>query len=321
MELDKALSTDLNKIITPNEAAIQFLQGNIKSKINFECPDENCHAQVTCANIDKPIKQRLIDPYYKTYGEHSDQCLIAKEQIKKSLGIPEKNNTNSTEHRPVTGTYKLSFREPSIQKEEHSSTKIGKQSRTPSRKKVNPQSGSSPSENLQSKTITTLVDCFLNNESINIVVPTLENIHIQDLFIEIKGQEFHTLQDKCCIYYGEAWINPVKGGYSVNFKNRLTYKGKPRGTSFFISDYLLEKSGSRKLNKKIMSEISDEDLKLVFIFSNKKPYVHFFRDSTASSETSDSISSFIKKTRNIFINIRCHSANYFDYRLIENSTE
>jgi len=65
LKLEKAYSKDIKLCITAYKADMLYRKGKIKSKYNFKCPDENCNAPVTCANLDRPKEKRKRDPYYK----------------------------------------------------------------------------------------------------------------------------------------------------------------------------------------------------------------------------------------------------------------
>ncbi len=60
MKLDKAFAEDIELSITAQEADNQFAEGKIKSKFSFQCPDENCDAPVTCANLDRRVAKILM---------------------------------------------------------------------------------------------------------------------------------------------------------------------------------------------------------------------------------------------------------------------
>lgn len=74
MKLEQASSLDLQREVTAEQADALFSQGIMVSKHRFECPELGCHAQVTCANLDKPRAFRQRDPYFKFVSEHSPGC-------------------------------------------------------------------------------------------------------------------------------------------------------------------------------------------------------------------------------------------------------
>ena len=77
-----AKSLEIERIITTAEADRERELGNIKSKYAFECIDDDCDAQITCANLLKEISKRKKEPYYIYVGDHSAACK-EKDKIEK----------------------------------------------------------------------------------------------------------------------------------------------------------------------------------------------------------------------------------------------
>ncbi|WP_372811322.1 hypothetical protein [Pseudoalteromonas nigrifaciens] len=71
--LSKALSLETGESLTAEEASRLFIQRTISDKRKFICIDEKCSALITCANMDKPLGQRKVDPYFRTVEEHSSE--------------------------------------------------------------------------------------------------------------------------------------------------------------------------------------------------------------------------------------------------------
>ena len=51
--VDYAWSIELGQELTASEAHEKWFMGILSDKTMFECRDENCHAQITCVNMDK----------------------------------------------------------------------------------------------------------------------------------------------------------------------------------------------------------------------------------------------------------------------------
>ena len=81
-----AKSLETGQIVTTAEADHQRELGNIKSKYLFECIDENCDAQITCANLLKEVSKRKKEPYYIYVGDHTAACK-EKDKIEKKQKI------------------------------------------------------------------------------------------------------------------------------------------------------------------------------------------------------------------------------------------
>ncbi|TBR39589.1 MULTISPECIES: hypothetical protein [Dyella] len=75
MHLDVAYSLEWKDYITAEEAYELFWSAHIKDKRAFQCPEDVCDGQVTCANMDKPEQSLKVQPYFKAYS-HSPACPI-----------------------------------------------------------------------------------------------------------------------------------------------------------------------------------------------------------------------------------------------------
>lgn len=220
MTLSTAYSIDLNKDINAEDADIAFQQKKISSQKDFRCPNGKCRIAVTCANLEKPKAARKVDPYFRSVEDHEENCPFAVEEAKGSNletldsyydGVDTtKGNTliNLVAPRPKPQDSELTDVEPSQKPSPRSSSK---------RK-------DSEHNNNRTKTISSLVTSFLNGENFDVTLPYpyAEDISLQNLFIEIDGQDINDLdQDTLRIYYGEAWVNKVHNGYQIRFAKNL----------------------------------------------------------------------------------------------------
>ena len=92
-----AKSLEIGRIITTSEADRERELGHIKSKHKFECIDDHCEAQITCANLLKEKAQRKKEPYYIYVGDHSAECkekdkieIIERELLERQESKPRK---------------------------------------------------------------------------------------------------------------------------------------------------------------------------------------------------------------------------------------
>lgn len=85
--LSKALSLENGMTLTAEDASRLFLERVISDKRRFICVDENCSALITCANMDKPIGKRKVDPYFRTVEEHSVGCELYKTQYQNTVDL------------------------------------------------------------------------------------------------------------------------------------------------------------------------------------------------------------------------------------------
>ena len=291
MKLEKAFSEDIELSITAQEADRQFAEGKIKSKFNFQCPDENCDAPVTCANLDRPKEKRKRDPYYKVVGKHSSQCNLAKDidaqrkRSRKTLDI----YSDSDEY--MDHAIRLNLQPPSTKRPESTGTTIGAEhNEGKARQGDEPESGKRKIQ--RSKTLSSLIDSYLAKESLIVQLPEIGVIDINDLFVEVNGQNLADFEDEFRVYYGKAWLNKKDNGYSIVFDKKLTLDGINKRPSTYMPVDKLEASGFKRFNLNTLEKIADDKPKVFFLLSETGPRV-----------------------RNGYINIWCEGPEYLDYRL------
>ena len=291
MKLEKAFAEDIKLRITAQEADKQFAEGNIKSKFSFQCPDENCNAPVTCANLDRPKAKRKRDPYYKVVGEHSPQCDIAKDidPQKKSSRINTDIYSDSDEY--IDHAIRLNLQPASTKRPEPTGNAPGVDDAQGRAGPGNtPESGKRKIQ--RSKTLSSLIDAFLSKESHTVQLPEVGVIDIKDLFVEINGQDLSEIEDEFRIYYGNAWFNKKDGYYSISFANTLTSGKLTKRPSIYLSLEKVAKSGFKRFKLKELEKTDDGKPKMVFLLSETGPRV-----------------------KNEYINIWCEGPEYLDYRL------
>lgn len=143
----------------------------------------------------------------------------------------------------------------------------------------------------RSKTLSSLIDAFLANESLMIQLPNVGVINIRDLFVEIDGQDISEFEDEFRIYYGKAWFNESKNGYSIIFDKNLKSADMVRRPSTYLPIYKIIASGFKRFKLEELENLVSKKPKTVFILSETGPQV-----------------------RNGYINFRCEGPEYLDYR-------
>lgn len=64
--VDYAWSIELGQELTASEAHEKWFMGILSDKTMFECRDENCHAQITCVNMDKQQYQMKMQRTFQS---------------------------------------------------------------------------------------------------------------------------------------------------------------------------------------------------------------------------------------------------------------
>lgn len=298
MKLEKALALEIDKEITAAEADQKYSNGELTSKFMFECPDDKCDAPVTCANLNKPKKDRRRDPYYKVVGIHSEDCDIGKD-IKNNKRVSKRSTDDLYgEDEYVDGAIRLNLNPPGEKRPEAVGTNLDESEGRGGRQGHGEDYASGKRKIQRTKTLSSLVYSFLDKEDLVVQLPQLGTIRLNELFVKIDGQDVASFDDEFRIYYGKAWINIIKDkedkqiGYTVVFANELTFGDLVKRPSIFIPLDKIETTSFRNFKKKKFDKLADKYPKDVFVVSETGPYV-----------------------RNQFINIWLEGVEYLDYRL------
>lgn len=228
-----AKSLDLNKTLTADEADQHGAEGKIRAAHRFECPDKNCDAQITCANLFKPFELRKKPPYFIYVGDHADEC-----EIGKRIKIEEREQQEKRNSQPLRyiseGVQYLNLDVPSNTKQMSmagaSGSNKGSTDVSVKRSASNP-SGKRPSN----KRISGWVKDYQKNADVTLCIGDQE-IHIQDLFVPItKDLDINSLPDEPRIYFGKLWVDTSPYGFKMTFENRVKMNDLIQCSSFFIS--------------------------------------------------------------------------------------
>lgn len=305
MSLEYAYSRDLKLEINSAQADIAFEEGKITSQKNFLCPE--CGIAVTCANLEKPKKDRKRDPYFKSVEDHKLDCEKGNnEKTRKSQNKTEEDFYRGIEVQP--NKVRINLAPPTAKEQGNPNNNENHTSRRKNEKTSN-INGNSKVPQINSRKISSLVTAFLKDEKFEVSLPNPypEDISLQDLFIEIKGQNINALEQDCWrVYWGKAWINKYDEFYQIKFDSFLCDDDlKPNGQgdrqvqpTFFISNNLVENYPYKKFNEKSMSEMaSTKEIKrppkMVFILADtpalnaKAEHINFVLEGLAYLEIID----------------------------------
>lgn len=271
MKLEKAYSVDTKENITAEEADRRYSVGEITSKFAFMCPDDLCEAAVTCANLDKPKVRRKRDPYYKVVGGHHPDCLIRKDIEHSARRRAADDDIYSDSDEYMEGAVRLNLSPASAKRpDEHGEGSYEEDMTSALRPQHVSEEGKRRVQ--RSKTLSSMVDAFLNHENIIVQLPGTGTLPIQDLFIELNGQEISDFEDEYRVYHGKAWINKHDKGYVVRFTNSLKHSGLETQPTFFIPQELVEQAPYKKFSSFMLDKHADKYPKHIFILSETAPY-------------------------------------------------
>lgn len=216
-----AQSLELNKIVDAAEAESAFEQGYIRSKRLFECIDDNCNAQITCANLDKAPKNRKKEPHFRYVGDHSDLC---QEKIKIEERERKFNEDFESKSRPTISTKFAFFNEgvsSHIKNVNATSSPHNSLDKKLARSQGQSTDNTSNSSRTSKKTLSAWAEAFEKDEDMYMGING-EFIHINNLFVNLDEIEDLTdLDEELRIYYGTTWIKSNPTGIKFIFKKPL----------------------------------------------------------------------------------------------------
>lgn len=265
--VDYALSIELGEELTASEAHEKYFMGILSDKTLFECRDENCHAQITCVNMDKPQHKMKMREHFKVYGQHSEKC----EEVKRTKDVNRNYKTGEGTESPELEeeiTFSME-RLPS-----HKETQINKynddfsEGQSVENKVINKEKkGAKRNDSRKShlylvhtlvtKYLYALKNRTLTQIKVNISYPGSKKIYptpLNKLFKNIKSTPFVPEEAwKTKIFFGKANISKnKKGEYWVNFDEPL-YKDE-RKVCCVINQQIIDNTLSKNASKKLLED-------------------------------------------------------------------
>lgn len=272
MKLEQAYNLELGKNMTAEEADKLFSSGTITSKHFFECPEDNCNAQVTCANLDRPRRLRKRDPYFKFVSEHSPGCSLEAESDEDIRHV--KTAQEDPEALPfiVDDVVDIDLSAPN-KRTVHDSPAIGNDDAVTKRlrKTVNDDE-----ENIRRrhsrKRLSGLVNAFIERE--NFFLNTAEGkLPLRDFFVSVDDRkDLSEYLDEPRIFFGKAWLNRKDNYYLVRFDKEMRAGKTKCKPTFFIPARLVDESKYLRTSRKTLDKVADAGKPLyIFIFSELPP--------------------------------------------------
>lgn len=218
-----AKSLETNQIVTAPEADAQRGLGLIKSKHLFECIDDKCNAQITCANLLKAASKRKKEPYFIYVSDHSESCK-EKEKIE-IIEREQQKNLESNSRKYLSEKYAF-FNFDVVSTKKVETISIISDSSTPN--VLNDTNSSKEPNHISTrpskKTLSAWVKLFKDESSNISAIYNNEEIYIRDLFVNIDTiKNIDELEEEPRIYYGKAWIHEQDKGINFRFNQKIQF--------------------------------------------------------------------------------------------------
>lgn len=274
-KIPEAYSIELEEIIDAEKAYELYWDGEISDKRAFECKNDNCEAQITCANIDKERFLMRKRPYFLRVGEHT--CTLLNEIEKKKVFISNEN-AESSKYIDDENDVLLTTTERKEKENREKQVKTTDSDDIDRKRKKKSEQSSKGKRYLEYKTIAPLVSKYLIYSGDNLLdekkITTNENtVLYKDFFVELEGYNCDNFINESRIYFGDGLVekapkNPNEYVVKLNYVN---FRGLVRCPSIYVGSNLLNDK-SRKINwSKKLKFYSENDIAIkVFIYGKLK---------------------------------------------------
>jgi hypothetical protein len=300
--MDIAYSTEFKQVIDAEKAYDLFQSEVIKDKRAFECPNENCTAQFTCVNIDRPIQETKKSVHFRSNGIHIDNCHYG---TKKTINSTTSNNTS--DNNKNANIHILTERPKdyyTIKETSNINTNSNEEKNSIKREYQLNSNSKSPKKHYW---IAPLVSTYLNAENNKTFLSKTYvkkgdlEIPFKNFFIEIKEQDFKGLSKYPRIYFGKAFFNTTNTDNVIEIKFATSFNLKGQN-----------KKPAIRLNLNAVSEYKNYSYwkkRLEVAIQSNRPYL-FFIYGVPNIETWD------KKNEQIhYIRFKTKKLDYMDLRI------
>lgn len=265
--VDYAWSIELGQELTASEAHEKWFMGMLSDKTMFECRDENCHAQITCVNMDKQQYQMKMREHFKVYGQHSEQCKETKKNKevnrKYKMGARteapeiEEEITFNMERLPSHEETQIDKHDDGLSKGKTVENKVVKKTAGGVKKNGSRKAHLFLVRTLITKYLYGLKNGILDKIIVNICYPGNKKVYrtpLDVLFINISNISLKSSEaSKTRIFFGKAQVNKnKKEEYWINFEK--TFMNDERKVCCVISQQIIDRTLSKNASLKLLDD-------------------------------------------------------------------
>lgn len=273
--MDAAYSLAYGQIIDAEKAYDLYQVRIIQNKRAFECPNENCDAQVTCANIDRTIQSKN-SVHYRAYGNHSLNCSYHENNLKRKFSSSNKESNRSKDH----NTYVLTKRPKDYYDKKTTTLKdknLDKEKNVQKREYSRNKNSNSPKKYFW---LAPIVTPFLNhwktenekklkNKSLKI---NNYRTSFLDFFEEIDNQDYSSFSEYPKIYFGKAFLYKFSKGVDkvkVYYDSHIRVNDEQKRLSVNLDFQILSQYKTYEYWKEKLFKVADENLTFLFFVYGK----------------------------------------------------
>jgi len=263
MHLEEAFNLQIDQHMTAERAYELFWAGVINDKRAFQCPGENCTAQVTCANLDALEHDLKVQPHYRPYGEHIGGCPFSEESAPSAASSRTKRRDAATSAVQTADVFNLS--RPTDHFVRLTST-ISHSSQGARKAKPggHAQSDGGPRQR-HYYSVTNIVQRWLRFRKKNLLSTEIRIganvLTYEKLFKGVYNQDAKNFERAQHIYWGKAWASrtPSDTGYRIEFNNKMKVEDSLRRPSVLLKDDMIEEYPLKKMLIKRLTKAIEEN--------------------------------------------------------------
>ncbi|QAU22901.1 hypothetical protein EO087_01945 [Dyella sp. M7H15-1] len=278
MRLEEAFSMQFGEIISAERAYELFWAGIIDDKRAFRCPGDGCAAQVTCANLDASEQDLKVQPHYRPYGDHIEDCRFDIKAPSTSSGSTREGNPTSSLNPAIPDVFHTARPKDHfvVRTTERTLSRTSSSGAAGSRTEAS--SGVSGSRRRHHYAVSNLVSRWLHlrdegrlyDESVQLVQQTLA---YGQLFKGIFNQDASRYAGVQLVYWGKARARRLEFGYRMAFSSKMLVEGAAYSPSLLLRDDIIESCPYKKRITTRLEKAVKEDSGYCILFVYGAPEV------------------------------------------------
>lgn len=295
MRLEEAFSLQFGDTITAERAYELYWAGVIDDQRAFQCPQDDCTAQVTCANMCTAEQDLKVQPHYRPYGEHIAGCTFS-DKATSGGGRPAKDGLPAASLHPDIPDV-FHFSRPA----DHFVARDAADGPEPvAARKASARAGQSSNQSGSRRrhhySVSNLVSRWLRLRDENRL--DVESVQIggdtqtyRQLFKGVYHQEAEKYTRAPFVFWGKARATRLPYGYRIALDKKMTVGGQAVRPSLLLRDSVIEQCPYRKRVLANLDKAIADDHGTCVLFVYGAPEI--VPDAKSATDTGPATKSFI----------------------------